>query len=136
MRHRCGVKAELDSQALLAVTQQGLFFAAVAAGETYLSRQALAPDAPGRPNIAPTAVAVGGVVGAVSITQIGGFGTQVGLFAGLGVTLALLVNYGKRFVDTKDDPYDWPGPKVWPFTMVVLTFFAVNIFGQGLLQTL
>lgn len=27
---------------------------------------------------------------------------QVGLFAGLGVTLALLVNYGKRFADTSE----------------------------------
>lgn len=87
------MQAELDSQALLAVTQQGLFFgkelrmlavtvlhpsslrraavelpdvfavyiAAVAAGETYLARQAVAPGEPGRPEIAPTAIAVGGV---------------------------------------------------------------------------
>lgn len=47
-----------------------------------------------------------------------------------------LLQPGKRFVDTPDDPSDWPGPKVWPFTMVLLDFFAINIFGQALARTL
>lgn len=31
-----------------------------------------------------------------------------------------------------DDPQNWPGPKVWPATASLLSFFAVNIFVQAL----
>ncbi len=27
---------------------------------------------------------------------------------------------------------DWPGPKVWPVTMTLISFFALNVFLQGL----
>lgn len=27
---------------------------------------------------------------------------------------------------------DWPGPKAWPATMTLISFFALNVFLQGL----
>ena len=32
----------------------------------------------------------------------------------------------------EDDPKDWPGPKAWPATLALISFFAVNVFGQVL----
>ena len=33
-----------------------------------------------------------------------------------------------------DNPRDWPGPKVWPATLGLFSFFAINIFGQALFR--
>ena len=30
----------------------------------------------------------------------------------------------------EDDPREWPGPKAWPATLALISFFAVNVFGQ------
>jgi hypothetical protein len=27
---------------------------------------------------------------------------------------------------------DWPGPKAWPAVMTLISFFALNVFLQGL----
>jgi hypothetical protein len=32
--------------------------------------------------------------------------------------------------DAEDDPKEWPGPKAWPATLALISFFAVNVFGQ------
>ena len=34
------------------------------------------------------------------------------------------------FCDAEDDPKEWPGPKAWPATLALISFFAVNVFGQ------
>ena len=30
------------------------------------------------------------------------------------------------------DDADWPGPKVWPGSVALISFFALNVFLQGL----
>ena len=30
----------------------------------------------------------------------------------------------------EDEPKEWPGPKAWPATLALISFFAVNVFGQ------
>ena len=37
-------------------------------------------------------------------------------------------------VCAEDDPREWPGPKAWPATLSLISFFAVNVFGQALLR--
>jgi hypothetical protein len=32
--------------------------------------------------------------------------------------------------NAEDDPKEWPGPKAWPATLALISFFAVNVFGQ------
>jgi hypothetical protein len=34
----------------------------------------------------------------------------------------------------EDDPKEWPGPKAWPASLSLISFFAVNVFGQALLR--
>ena len=34
------------------------------------------------------------------------------------------------FCVAEDDPKEWPGPKAWPATLALISFFAVNVFGQ------
>jgi hypothetical protein len=34
----------------------------------------------------------------------------------------------------EDDPREWPGPKAWPASLALISFFAVNVFGQALLR--
>lgn len=38
----------------------------------------------------------------------------------------------KRTIDTKQDDSDWPGPKAWPATMALISFFALNVFIQAI----
>jgi hypothetical protein len=38
----------------------------------------------------------------------------------------------KRVTETKGDETDWPGPKAWPATMGLISFFALNVFIQAL----
>eukprot|EP00208_Stichococcus_sp_RCC1054_P002672 CAMPEP_0206135844 /NCGR_PEP_ID=MMETSP1473-20131121/1104_1 /ASSEMBLY_ACC=CAM_ASM_001109 /TAXON_ID=1461547 /ORGANISM="Stichococcus sp, Strain RCC1054" /LENGTH=157 /DNA_ID=CAMNT_0053527963 /DNA_START=131 /DNA_END=601 /DNA_ORIENTATION=- len=105
--------AALESEYILAVTQQSLLFAAVTVGETYLSRQALFENSPGRPGWVTTAAGAAGVVAAVALVQSEGAVQQAGLALGTAVTGGLLYRSVKRFQNTPDDPADWPGPKVW-----------------------
>ena len=38
--------------------------------------------------------------------------------------------------NAEDDPKEWPGPKAWPATLALISFFAVNVFGQVLVFSL
>jgi hypothetical protein len=91
----------------------------------------MAEDAPGRPEIVPTAAGVAGSILAVALVSSGSLDV-VGLGVGLAVSGALLAYNLKRFVDTKHDPQFWPGPKAWPAGMMLISFFAFNVFLQGL----
>ena len=42
----------------------------------------------------------------------------------------LLDSQLSTFLGAEDDPKEWPGPKAWPATLALISFFAVNVFGQ------
>ena len=34
------------------------------------------------------------------------------------------------------DPREWPGPKAWPATLALISFFAACVFGQAFIKEL
>lgn len=58
----------------------------------------------------------------------------MGLITGFIGSAAMMYYNGIRVADTVDEDIapDWPGPKAWPATMVLISFFALNVFLQGL----
>ena len=75
----------------------------------------MAPDFVGRPNLPALAPALGGCVAAfVLINSDNQIATPVGLGIGaLACSYTIKIEFD-RFNETKDDPLDWPGPKVFP----------------------
>lgn len=61
----------------------------------------------------------------------GGLIPTIGLVVGLGVSSYMMYYNIKRAVDLKYDDGDWPGPKAWPGTMGLISFFAVTVFLQA-----
>lgn len=39
-------------------------------------------------------------------------------------------------VNAEGDPDEWPGPKAWPASLILVSFFSVNICFQALLKAL
>jgi hypothetical protein len=56
--------------------------------------------------------------------------------AGLAASVAMLAYYGLRTKDTPYDPREWPGAKAWPASMVLVSFFMLAAFQQGLAAAL
>lgn len=57
-----------------------------------------------------------------------------GMIAGLiGSGAMMYYNFNRIGLTTDEDiAPDWPGPKVWPAGMTLISFFAFNVFLQGL----
>jgi len=130
------VVAALDSEVLLAVTQQGLLFVLAAGAETAFTRTELKDGTPGRPAIVPVAALCAAVVAGIVIAQQGGGAAPVGLTAGTLACAGICTYSLKRAIDAPFDPEDWPGKKAWPALTVLLSFFGTWIFAQGLAQSL
>lgn len=65
------------------------------------------------------------------IRQGEGLGT-VGCGIGLAIAAYMMFYYVQRIKDTPYDPLDWPGAKVWPAGMSLITFFELMATFQGL----
>merc|ERR1719343_201026 len=53
------------------------------------------------------------------------------IFIGLFFSTIMLVSYLKRTADTEDGTLDdFPGPRAWPVSMALITFFANQTFFQ------
>jgi hypothetical protein len=62
----------------------------------------------------------------------GGLIPTIGLVVGLGVSSFMMYYNIKRAMDLKYDDGDWPGPRAWPSSMGLISFFAVTVFLQAL----
>lgn len=126
-------RAFLDGTAATSVIQQGVAFAAVLAAETAYTRTKVPEADPGRPELVPCALGVGSVAGSTALVALGsGLLQTVGLATGLASSIALFFYQLKRFRDLEYTDREWPGPKAWPAGMALISFFALNVFLQGL----
>lgn len=130
-------QANLDSGTALAVTQQCGSFIFTILGEAAFTRSQLPDGAKGRPSIIPTVGAAAAFAATVGLLNAAGpDGAKAGLALGTLTSLALIVLYAKRAVDTEGDPAAWPGPKAWPASLILVSFFSVNICFGALLKAL
>ncbi|CAL8466054.1 g5590 [Coccomyxa elongata] len=128
----CKVQAVLDQGAFLSVLQQGAAFVVVSLGEGIYTRSQLKANAKGRPSLIvliSTSLALAGALALLTQGQ-----QKTGLAVGTVASLILLISDIKRAFDVEDDPKEWPGPKAWPVSLSLISFFAVNVFGQALLR--
>ncbi|KAL0030052.1 hypothetical protein WJX79_003809 [Trebouxia sp. C0005] len=130
-------QANLDSGTTLAVTQQCGSFIFTILGEAAFTRSQLPDGAKGRPSVIPTVGAAAAFAATVGLLNVAGpDGAKAGLALGTLTSLALVVLYAKRAVDTEGDPAAWPGPKAWPASLILVSFFSVNICFGALLKAL
>ena len=125
----------IDPAVALAVAQQNLSLALVLGAEGVLNSQRMAPDFVGRPNLPALAPALGGCVAAFVLIN---FDNQIATPVGLGVG-ALACAYTikiefDRFNETKDDPLDWPGPKVFPGGLLLFGVLQLITNAQGFMR--
>ncbi|GFR40454.1 hypothetical protein Agub_g970 [Astrephomene gubernaculifera] len=126
-------QAYVDASTSYAVLQQGIAYAVVLGAEAAYTRSQLPEGTPGRPAVLPIAggvAATGLACGLVSLhnEQLATPAFLLGLLA----SLAMFLYAAKRTTETKQDDSDWPGPKVWPAGMTLVSFFALNVFIQAL----
>ncbi|CAL5228429.1 g11563 [Coccomyxa viridis] len=126
------IQASLDQSAFLSVFQQGVAFVIVNLGEGIYTRSQLEAASKGRPSIGILLLSNVALVAGLYLLAMGQ--TKAGLAVGTTTSAALLLLDIKRAYDVEDDPKEWPGPKAWPATLALISFFAVNVFGQALLR--
>ncbi|MEW5317609.1 MAG: hypothetical protein WDW38_008893 [Sanguina aurantia] len=125
--------AYVEASTELAVTQQAAAYAIVLAGEAIYSSFKLPETDPGRPNPIPVAIGVAGTVLVTSQVAGGNPEVQVPAFiGGLVVSGAMMAYCIKRGSDTTTDDNDWPGARAPAYVMALISFFALNVFFQGL----
>eukprot|EP01026_Neomeris_dumetosa_P035955 TRINITY_DN2892_c0_g1_i5.p2 TRINITY_DN2892_c0_g1~~TRINITY_DN2892_c0_g1_i5.p2 ORF type:complete len:159 (-),score=19.60 TRINITY_DN2892_c0_g1_i5:279-755(-) len=131
MRHTDFTQRALAPEQILAVSQQAAAYAAVIAGEGFFNRQQMKESEAGRPSI--VAIGAPGAVILVTLLLLQIESTQTpACILGLAASVAMLAVYIRRLGVTKGSPEDWPGPKVWPGTMALISFFALNVYFQAL----
>mmetsp|Transcript_19245 Transcript_19245/g.53667 ORF Transcript_19245/g.53667 Transcript_19245/m.53667 type:complete len:168 (-) Transcript_19245:208-711(-) len=131
-RQRCSVqvtRAALDSEISLAVTQQLVALGFFVGGESAVSFSTMKAGSSGRPSI-PLAGA--GVAAVIAASQLVGAAGSTGLVAGAAACGGLLVWSAKRVIETKHDPAEWPGPKAWPVSSAVASFFGLVLCLEAL----
>jgi hypothetical protein len=62
----------------------------------------------------------------------GGLIPTIGLVVGAGVAGYMVFYNAVRARDLQYDDRDFPGPKVWPAGMGLISFFALAVFMQAL----
>eukprot|EP00197_Chlamydomonas_leiostraca_P012990 CAMPEP_0202866514 /NCGR_PEP_ID=MMETSP1391-20130828/7807_1 /ASSEMBLY_ACC=CAM_ASM_000867 /TAXON_ID=1034604 /ORGANISM="Chlamydomonas leiostraca, Strain SAG 11-49" /LENGTH=158 /DNA_ID=CAMNT_0049546467 /DNA_START=44 /DNA_END=520 /DNA_ORIENTATION=+ len=122
-------QAYVEASVTYAVTQQAIAYALVLGGDYYLER--FRPDAP---DVKIVGAGAGATMAAVAVLNTGvGALTGVGLVTGFLASGAMMAYHGKRTLDAKEQPdSDWPGPKALPATITLISFFALNVFLQGI----
>mmetsp|Transcript_24018 Transcript_24018/g.61607 ORF Transcript_24018/g.61607 Transcript_24018/m.61607 type:complete len:173 (-) Transcript_24018:108-626(-) len=124
-------RAALDSSTSLAVTQQLTALGVYIGMETGVSFATLKPGAEGRPALP---VAGAGIAGLLAMTQLipAEDTSSAGLAAGAAICGALMAWNIKRAIATKHDPAEWPGPKAWPASAAVSSFFGLVLCLESL----
>eukprot|EP00238_Polyblepharides_amylifera_P004578 CAMPEP_0196580748 /NCGR_PEP_ID=MMETSP1081-20130531/30377_1 /TAXON_ID=36882 /ORGANISM="Pyramimonas amylifera, Strain CCMP720" /LENGTH=126 /DNA_ID=CAMNT_0041900711 /DNA_START=208 /DNA_END=588 /DNA_ORIENTATION=+ len=121
----------IDPAVAIAAGQQEIAFAVLFAGEGIFSYFQGKDGVGGRPSlllVLPLAIATGvagkviGECGDVADTAL--IGAIV--LNGLAVALSAL-----RFVQTPEDPLEWPGPKAWPAGITAASVLALLAGLQG-----
>ncbi|KAF6259004.1 hypothetical protein COO60DRAFT_1638729 [Scenedesmus sp. NREL 46B-D3] len=104
--------------------------AIVLAAEAAFSRSNVPESDQGRPQVPQVAA------GAAFLVGQGGAGLipTVGLVVGFAVAAGMLAYNTQRALNLQYNDGDWPGPKAWPAGMGLISFFALNVFFQALVQ--
>eukprot|EP00798_Chlamydomonas_sp_ICE-L_P007305 gene7305-422_t len=134
---RCApLKAYVELSVATAITQQALAYVAVLGGEAAYTRTQLEATNKGRPEIVPVAAAAAGTLVGTAIVNSGIESiAPLGCITGMIAAGAMMYYTATRIQDTTDDEDsipDWPGPKAWPSTMCLISFFQLMVFFQGL----
>eukprot|EP00884_Botryococcus_braunii_P002361 jgi/Botrbrau1/12125/Bobra.0186s0042.1 len=127
------VMSELDPSTMFAIIQQGAAYVTVVLAEGFFTRTQLSESAKGRPNLLILLSCTAGLATALGLLSFGA-NDRAALGLGSAMSLVLLLLYIRRAIDVVGNPQDWPGPKVWPAGMALASFFAVQIFAQGLFK--
>jgi len=132
-RRQVTTTAVIDPQVAIAVSQQQAGFAILVGAEgafNYLETEA---GTPGRPEVSNIAL-IGGASFLTSFAIHSGNDllTPISLVAALGLNAFSMYSYFNRYSDTPPDPLQWPGPKVWPGTLLVASFFVFLAVTEGL----
>ncbi|KAG2441416.1 hypothetical protein HYH02_010004 [Chlamydomonas schloesseri] len=126
-------QAYVEASTSYAVLQQAVAYAVVLGAEGLYTRSQMPEGAAGRPEVVPVAAGVGTTALACTLVSLNNDLLYTPAFiVGLLSSGAMLAYCVKRTVDTKQDDSDWPGPKAWPATMGLISFFALNVFIQAL----
>mmetsp|Transcript_21412 Transcript_21412/g.36521 ORF Transcript_21412/g.36521 Transcript_21412/m.36521 type:complete len:170 (-) Transcript_21412:697-1206(-) len=121
-------KAYVEASVGYAITQQAVAYAAVLGIDVFIERNS---------QVAPDIKIVGlGIIGTVAAVYLLNSGDEsqadAAMIVGLVTTLVMTGYHAKRTVDANDEQVDWPGPKILPGTIAVISFFALNAFIQGI----
>ncbi|KIY97390.1 hypothetical protein MNEG_10573 [Monoraphidium neglectum] len=132
-QRRAPVCHGLEPSVAAAVTQQAIAYAVTLGAEGAFSYTSVPAGDKGRPQIPLIGAGVAGTAVAVALVKGGGDGplASAGLILGFAVAGAMLAASAKRAVDLEYTDGDWPGPKVWPATMGLISFFALSVFWQA-----
>ncbi|GLC42895.1 hypothetical protein PLESTB_001435500 [Pleodorina starrii] len=126
-------QAYVEASTSYAVLQQAVAYAVVLGAEGVYTRSQLPEGTPGRPEVLPVA---GGVGATLAVSALVAANNDLlftpAFIVGLISSGAMLAYTVKRTIDTKQDDSDWPGPKAWPATMALISFFALNVFIQAI----
>ncbi|CAG9466228.1 unnamed protein product [Pedinophyceae sp. YPF-701] len=121
----------MEASQVLAATQQGVAFAVCSIAEAFYSSQSLGDGRKGSPNLLLSGALSAGVGVGTLLLNAGGDQMLFGSLAALACSGILCsVNLSRaQVVEGRKD--DWPGPKVWPATMLLISFFSANVFFQA-----
>lgn len=125
----------IDPQVALAVAQQNLSLALVLGAEGVLNSQRMPSDFIGRPDLPKLAPGIAGCATAFAlINSDNDVVTPIGLAVGAVACLYVIKIEFDRFNETKDDPLDWPGPKVFPGGLMVFGLLQFLTNAQGFVR--
>eukprot|EP00227_Mantoniella_beaufortii_P019630 CAMPEP_0197589268 /NCGR_PEP_ID=MMETSP1326-20131121/10273_1 /TAXON_ID=1155430 /ORGANISM="Genus nov. species nov., Strain RCC2288" /LENGTH=187 /DNA_ID=CAMNT_0043154185 /DNA_START=13 /DNA_END=576 /DNA_ORIENTATION=- len=118
--------AMVDASIAYAVAQQDLFFAVLVGAECAYQLGSLPSDYPGRPSLPNIVLPCGLLVGSFALIQTDqDIITQGGLVLGAVACVIAAKVFLDRFDAIKDDGMDWPGPRIYPGSGMILSLFAM-----------
>lgn len=125
----------IDPQVALAVAQQNLSLALVLGAEGVLNSQRMPSDFIGRPDLPKLAPGIAGCATAFAlINSDNDVVTPIGLAVGALACLYVIKIEFDRLNETKDDPLDWPGPKVFPGGLMLFGLLQFITNAQGFMR--
>ena len=125
----------IDPQIALAVAQQNLSLALVLGAEGVLNSQRMPSEFIGRPDLPKLAPGIAGCAAAFAlINSDNDVVTPIGLAIGALACLYVIKIEFDRLNETKDDPLDWPGPKVFPGGLLVFGLLQFLTNAQGFVR--
>lgn len=129
---RSGV-VRVSPTAALAVSQQEVLFAIVLLAETLYARSNADSDDPARPSLPATLVSCAGLLGSVALIYPANENfAPIGFGVGFLSTVLVVYSSIQRFKKTKPNPSEWPGPRAWPISVLIVSVLVLFILLQGL----